>query len=365
MAKKNFRLLTFAGLFNRLLDAHLSFIIEGNDIHVDVVRSHIGTPDPKITYHFPPKTVSKNPILDLLWKFIITIRLALSRKFDAIYAIYSVPHLYLAYIASVISRKPLIYTCIAGPTEFKINGWLVQRISRKIVRRVNLVIVRMNTTGDYLIKEFGVKKRKIVQYPMLNLPAIRHFYPLNIEKTNDLVVVSLLRPDKHIELFIDIVDRLKKTIPDITAAIVGDGPLREFLEDYTKSKGLSDNITFHGFISSTEKINQILNSSHAFILNSSHEGAPNTIVEAMNAGIFCVASRVGEVPIRITHGYNGFIVDQFNDIDTYVSILQELLRNPGALVDLQRKAAESKKNLSRKALVVWRAIMEKLLESRE
>ena len=364
MFDKGVKILTFAGLFDRLLDAHLAFILEGNNVHIDVVRSHQGTLNSQITYHAPPYPLAKNSILTLLWKVYMAVRLSLTGKYDAIYSIHSFPHLYLAFIASIISRKPLLYTVIAGESEFNIRGWIIRKLSEKLIRRVSIIIVRMESTKEYLIKNFGIDKRRIIQYQMLNLPAIRHFYPLNIEKTLDLVVVSSLLPDKHIELFIDIVAHLKKTIPNITAGIVGGGPLRESLEEYAKSKGLSDNITFYGFVSSTEKLNQILNSAQAFVLNSSHEGAPNTIVEAMNAGIFCVASRVGEVPIRIKHGYDGFIIDRYDDLDTYVRIIQDSLSNPEAMRVLQRRAAESKKNLSRKAIKFWRALIARLIQAR-
>ncbi|MHA2063821.1 MAG: glycosyltransferase family 4 protein [Candidatus Thorarchaeota archaeon] len=363
--EKEVRLLAFAGLFDRLLDAHLSSILEANNVRIDVIRSHPGTRNPRVTYHSPPKEIARIFILTILWKILKTIHLSMSGKHDAVFAIYNVPHLYLANLASFISRKPLIYTVIAGPTEYEVNGPLLKKISGMMVRRVNQVIVRMNTTGDYLVDNHGVERKRIVQFPMLNLPAIRHFYPLNAEKTLDLIVVSNLIPDKHIELFIDIISRLEETIPEITGGIVGDGPLRGSLEEYARLKGLSDNITFYGFVSSTEKLNELLNSAQAFVLNSSHEGAPNTIVEAMNAGVFCVASRVGEVPIRITHGYDGFIVDRYDDLDSYVSILQDLLRNPDALRKLQRNAAESKTKLSRKAIRFWRVLIARLAQSKE
>jgi len=360
LSRKVVRILAFAGLFDRLFEAHFAFILEGNNVHIDVIRANQGPPNPQISYHTPPKALANNVLLVLLWKIIKTIQLSITGKYDALYAIYNVPHLYLAYLASILTRKLLIYTVIAGPSEYLVNGRILQKISGMVVRRVDFVIVRVSSTGDYLVKFHGVREKNIVQYPMLNLPAIRHFRPLGIEKTLDLIVVSMLRPDKHIELFIDIVDQLQKEIPEISAGIVGDGPQRRSLEEYVESKGLSDNIHFFGLITSPDEINKILNSAHVFVMNSSHEGAPNTIVEAMNAGVFCVSSRVGDVPFRIIDGYNGFIVDQYDDIDTYVSILLPLLRNPEELSELQNRAAESKKKLSRKAILVWRELITRL-----
>lgn len=363
MSEKIVRILTFAGLANRSLDAFLALTLEADGVLVDVVRSNAGNPDSRITYHCPPEFLANNPTLVLLWKIFVSLKLSLSRQFDVMHAIYGVPHLYLAYLSSVISRRPLVYSVIAGRIEFEISGRLVQKLNEMIARRARLVIVNENTTVEYL-QNVGLDRRKIIRYRFLNLIANRHFYTLNIEKTLDLVVVSMLLPDKHIDVFIDIVDKLRETMPNITAGIVGSGPLRESLEEYSGLRGLSKNITFYGFVSSHEELNRILNSAQIFVLNSSHEGGPFSIVEAMNAGICCVASRVGEVSLRITHGHNGFIVNRYDDVDTYANLLRNLLSNPETLREMQSNAADSRNQHPMKAVRFWRALVRALSQAR-
>ena len=363
MSENAIRILVFAGLANRSLDAFLALILEENRVLVEVVRSYDGTPNSRVTHHLPPYAIANSPMLVILWKIFMSLRLSLSNRFDVVYAIHTVPHLYLAYLSSVIARRPLIYSAIAGGAAFKTHRWLFQKINRTIARKARFVIVHKDTTVE-ILKEIGFDKRKIVQYRFLNLVANRCFFPLNIEKTLDLVVVSMLLPEKHIDVFIDIVDMLRETIPDITAGIVGSGPLRESLEEYARFKGLSENITFYGYVSYPEQLNRILNSAQAFVLNSSYEGGPFTIVEAMNAGVFCVASRVGEVPFRIAHGHNGYIVDRYDDIDTYVSILRNLLRNPEALSELQKNACDTRNQHPKEGVRFWRALVRGLSRAR-
>jgi len=363
MSEKPVRILMFAGLANRSLDSFLALILEEEGVLVDVVRSSAGTPNPRVSYHTPPNSFPNNSLMVLLWKLLISLKLSLSKQFDVAYAINSTPHLYLAYLSSVISRRPLLYYVIDGNTEFGRAGSLLQKINKMISRRARIIITTENTTAEYLING-EIDKRKIVQYRFLNLIANRLFYPLNTEKTLDLVVISMLLPDKHIDAFIDIVDKLKETKPNITAGIVGSGPLRESLEEYARTRGLSNNITFFGYISSPEELNRILNSAQFFVLNSSHEGGPFTIVEAMNAGICCVASNVGEVSFRIKQGHNGFIVDQYDDVDTYVNILQNLLNNPDTLLEVQRNAADSKNQHPEVATRFWHALIKALAQAK-
>jgi glycosyltransferase involved in cell wall biosynthesis len=341
----------------------MALILAEDDVEIEVVRSYTGTPHPRVRYHCPPSYFGENAILVLLWKVLITIRLVLSGRFDVIYAIHSVPHLYLGYLASAFSRKPLVYSVIGGIMELKRHGWMFQKMNEKIARRATLVIVNKKRTVNFLT-QIGFRKENVIRYRFLNLIAASNFYPLETTKSYDLIVVSWLLPGKHIDLFIDIVDILKQQFPNITAAIVGDGALRETLEDYSKSKGLSENVKFLGYISDSEKLNRILNSSKIFVLNSSYEGGPFTIVEAMFAGICCVASRVGEVPFRIKHGYNGFIVDRYDDIDEYVILLSSLLENEQSLQEMQKNASKSKENHPKDSIRFWHELVQHLLITR-
>ena len=363
MSDQRITCLTFAGLANRSLEAYLALVLEAEDARVEVIRSYDGVANERVRYHCPSDYITESRFLVMIWKFLMTFRLALSGRFDAIYAIHSVPHLYLAYIASVISRKPLICSVIAGITEFKLHGRFFQRINEMIARRARLVIIHKESTERYL-QRLGLQKKNIVKYRMLNLVALRVFYPMKVEKTIDIVVISMLLPDKHINISIDIVAKLKESFPNIQAGIVGDGPLMEELKEYTISKGLEDNITFFGYISDSKRLNEILNASQVFVLNSSHEGGPFSIVESMNAGVCCVASRVGEVPFRIQDGHNGFIVDKYDDVDTYVSILKKLLENPGALREFQRRAAETRNEHPTEAIDFWRTLVKHLSEGK-
>jgi glycosyltransferase involved in cell wall biosynthesis len=356
MHKDNIRFLVFAGLSNRSLESFLELILQAENTTVDVVRSEKGTHNPRVTYHYPPKSMTRYPILIILWKVLITFRLAFSGKFDISYSIHSVPHLYLGYLASIISRKPLLYYIIAGVAEFEWHGGLLQQFTERIARRARFVIVSNQSTINYLVN-LGVERRRIIHYRFMNLTAIKNFHPLDIEKSLHLVVVSALLKFKHVDIFIDIVETLKNSIPDITAGIVGDGPECDALSQYAALKGLSKNITFYGYVTDPEELNRILNSAEIFVLNSSHEGGPFTIIEAMYAGICCVASKVGDVKYRIKHGHDGYIVNRYDDVEEYVSRILYLLENPKILIEFQKNAAETRYNIQMGRIGFWQSLI--------
>jgi glycosyltransferase involved in cell wall biosynthesis len=267
--------------------------------------------------------------------------MGLRGDFSCIYAIFAYPHLYIASLIAFLSRKPLYYTMVAAEYELVGRGSILQKLTKKLARRANKVIV----TGDraiQILRGYGIPDEKIVEYRITDLVDLSAFFPLGKDRPTDLIVVSRLARDKHINVFVDIVDSIKKTRPNVSADIVGDGAMMEELVDYVRAKGLSENIVFHGWLSSPEAVNEILNSAKIFVMNSSHEGGPFTVPEAMAAGLCVVSSDVGEVKKIIHHGEDGFIIDRFDDLEEYVDIIKELLEDPAQLQKIQQRAARIK-----------------------
>ncbi len=64
-----------------------------------------------------------------------------------------------------------------------------------------------------------------------------------------------------------------------------------------------------------------------FIVSSLSETGPNPLLEAMSCGVPAICNEVGLVPFLINHGENGFIVDDYNDIESYVRYIQILSSN--------------------------------------
>ena len=187
-----------------------------------------------------------------------------------------------------------------------------------------------------------ISPSKIIKYQTLDLVDLTHYFPVDLEKSVHLVVLSRLVADKRIDVFINIVDRLRELKPDIKAAVIGNGILRGFLEAYAESKGLSNHIKFYGYVPSVVDVNKILNSAEIFVLNSSHAGGPFSVMEAMAAGLCCVSSNVGEVANVITDAFNGFIIDKHDNEEAYVNTIIKLLNDSKLLRQVQQRAAQIK-----------------------
>jgi len=117
------------------------------------------------------------------------------------------------------------------------------------------------------------------------------------ENENTLVVgiVGRLTPIKNHRMFLDAAGFLKPGEKGISFRflVVGDGELREELEEYARKLGISQIVEFAGWHKDMPGVYAAMD---AVALTSINEGTPVTLIEAMAAGIPVVATAVGGVP---------------------------------------------------------------------
>lgn len=102
---------------------------------------------------------------------------------------------------------------------------------------------------------------------------------------------------------------------------VGDGKMRQELEDYAKELNLNDNVIFLG---TRKDIQLLLSKSTIFAFPSLSEGFPNALIEAMAIGVPCISNNCDTGPSElIINGENGFLVevDDKEDFKNKLSLL--------------------------------------------
>ena len=67
-----------------------------------------------------------------------------------------------------------------------------------------------------------------------------------------------LYPEKGIELFVDSIPEVIKTIPNVKFVIIGTGPLEEKIKNAIKKMNIKNNVNFIGHVKSREEIFKIL-----------------------------------------------------------------------------------------------------------
>ncbi len=131
-----------------------------------------------------------------------------------------------------------------------------------------------------------------------------------------ILCLANLRDQKNHFLLLEVAEKLKQSHPDWTFHLVG----KDFEDAYSAqvkaaivNKNLEKNVFIYG---SKNDVKNIINQSDIAILTSKSEGLPIALIEYGLSKKPVVSTKVGEIPLIIKDGINGFIVD-VNDADLF------------------------------------------------
>jgi glycosyltransferase involved in cell wall biosynthesis len=125
------------------------------------------------------------------------------------------------------------------------------------------------------------------------------------EKDVLFVCVARFAPQKNHALLLKAFAQGPASDPNAHLVLVGEGDLRERLEEQSVSLGLARQVRFLGLRSD---IPDLLGAMDVFVLSSDYEGNPLSVMEAMAAGLPIVSTAVGGVPDLFENGKEGFLV---------------------------------------------------------
>lgn len=97
----------------------------------------------------------------------------------------------------------------------------------------------------------------------------------------------------------------------------------EGLQRIISENDLSGRVSFLGHVAD---IKSVLQASDIFVIPSRSEGCANALVEALEAGLPCVATRVGHAEDVIQNGLNGFLVER-EDVASMASAILRLTKD--------------------------------------
>ncbi len=141
--------------------------------------------------------------------------------------------------------------------------------------------------------------------------------------SDELVVgtVGNFTPKKDQETLLRAVARLVPDLPGLRLVLIGSGPLENELRVLATSLGIAEVTDFTG---SRDDVRELLPGLDVFALSSRFEGLPIALLEALAAGVACVATSVGGVPEVLTDGEDGLLVGP-GDPDALAAAIRKLL----------------------------------------
>ena len=107
--------------------------------------------------------------------------------------------------------------------------------------------------------------------------------------------------------------KVQKKRPEAMLTLIGSGSQHDNLVQMVKGMELR-NVTFTGRIENKD-IYQYLDQSDIFVSAPKVDNMPVSILEAMNAGLLVISSRVGGVPYMVEEGETGLLFESDNDME--------------------------------------------------
>jgi glycosyltransferase involved in cell wall biosynthesis len=260
-------------------------------------------------------------------------------------------HIYFGHIA--VHLLPLIRTW-GKPSVVSFHGADVmvdlekpeyRAATKQMLDAVRLVLVRSESLGRALI-EIGCSPEKIriqrTGIPVDEIPFQARAWP--VDGAWKLVQACRLIEKKGLTTSLSAFAKFTVRYPEATFTIAGDGPLRSGLEAQARELGLSDKVSFSGFVSQAQ-LRELFYGSHIFLhpsergADGNQEGVPNSMLEAMASGLPVFATRHGGIPEAIEHGRSGILVAE-GDGDALASALLDATAHPDSLTAIARGGSE-------------------------
>lgn len=131
------------------------------------------------------------------------------------------------------------------------------------------------------------------------------------------------------ERLIYIVNDLLKKGYKVKVKFMGDGRKKEELKELARRLNISENLEFLGNINDRNKLFNILKDSHFFVLPTSSEGLPRSIIEAMATATPCIASNVDGIPELLSKED----IFNYNDIEGFSNRIGYLMDNWNKMIE--------------------------------
>ena len=265
-------------------------------------------------------------------------------QFDAVHA-YDLWANLLGVPAAWLARTPVIISSRRYLADHEWYSPWRRKVIRMIYRLSTHVAVNSMALRDVLVKRDGLPPEKIrVIYNAVEVGRFagarrdrRAFLPA-VGGCSKLiaVVANMYSSVKGHATLIAAADSVRRSVPETIFVLIGDGRERPKLERQVSEAELEKNFLFLG---RRDDIPELLACCDLSVLPSEAEGMPNSVLEAMAAGLPVIATSVGGTPEIIRDGVNGLLVPPQNPRALAEAILR-VLQDPNLARTLSHAGQE-------------------------
>jgi glycosyltransferase involved in cell wall biosynthesis len=292
-------------------------------------RDAYGTPVRQLGLGWPPRVTGYVHALGVAWRLWVE-----RNSCQSVY--FLMTGLYLATglpVARLLGKRILMKFSGSNTIRPMTASWL-GRLELAMLRRWADVVMVLNQAMEKEAIEAGLPAEKLLWMP--NPVDVDSYRPATDgERTQArqelglaaaaecLLFVGRLAPEKELQVAIDAFAVTAANRPQAVLVLVGDGPMRPELTARVEAHGLAGRVLFPGFANETSVL-RWLAAGDVYILLSSLEGLPVSLLEAMACGLPAVVSDISANLQLIDNEQQG-LVTPLGDVAATARAMERLL----------------------------------------
>ena len=220
---------------------------------------------------------------------------------------------YLGVTAARLAGIKGIATSRRG--DHRWEGWGPRLFIRQVNRIPRRFVANSSLVAKATVKKEGADASRVLVIP--NAIAPERFRSAEREdraacrealgipaKSHAVVVVANIRPIKRLDVLVEAVPLIRKSVPDAIVHLVGDGIGTADIKRLVADRGLEDAVTFWG---SRSDVPRVLRAMDSAVLCSDFESQPSAVLEYMASGLPVACTDVGNCAELIESGKTGYI----------------------------------------------------------
>jgi glycosyltransferase involved in cell wall biosynthesis len=253
---------------------------------------------------------------------------------DVLHAHFAVPSGAVTLPAAWLTRTPYVLTAHLGdvpggvPDQTdRVFRW-IKPLTVPIWKRAAAVTAVSDYTRDLVVAAYGVPVETI-----RNGVDLARVVPSPREPHNppQLVWVGRCNAQKNLGFLAEWLHRAADCAWHMH--VIGDGDERPALVARVRDLGLSEQVTFHGWLHE-KQVNELLRRSDILLLPSLSEGLSLVGINSLAHGLAVIASRIPGNADLVRPGYNGYLCE-LNDAEGFAAALRSLLADAERLARMK------------------------------
>lgn len=253
----------------------------------------------------------------------------------------------MVIVATMFLGKKVIISERNDPQKESLGGyWDILR--RKLYRHADLVTA--NSRGALIAMSSYVPREKLCYVPNVRVKPV---VGSSAEREKWILAVGRLEQQKGYDVLLRAFGRIHDKLPDWRLVIIGEGSLRDELENLAGDLGINQKKI--DWVGETDPYPYYYKTS-IYVLPSRYEGAPNAMLEAMDCGAAVIVSDASSGPLEYVSSRQTGIIVPTEDHTLLSVALEELMTNT-ALRERLAHAAKLRLQNEVDAVATWKTIL--------